>query len=587
MAVESMSAQGVAAPGRARTAASTEAFERSEQSREGPVFPRLMPGAVPMGRARPAPGRKRRAVVFLDCALAPALAAGATILNVALAHALHGPTLLLPVTATALAALVGGVGTGLLAAVLSVAGHAYFVIEPAYSFHVARASDAYRLALVSGVATLVAVVSGSLRRALWRAQEETARAEESAESLALSHDLVTALASAHTQEDVTRALFEKGFAALGARTMLVSRLAGPGQLAVVQAFGYPEGFVPPWSRFPLTAKLPHAEAVRTGESIWIESLEELGMRYPSVLETARAAGAQAWAYVPIPSEGVIIGSFAVGFAQALTFSAQARSFLESLVATCGQALERARLFEAERAARLRAETAEDEARRIGVLQERLVAVVSHDLRNPLAAITSGIALLPKVGELDDRQAKVHSSIQRVASRMEGLIRDLLDFSRARRKYDMPISSRPSDMGEIARRALGEIRIAEPDADVRLVTEGDQHGAWDAARIEQALSNLVSNALQHGGGSTVWVRSLGGPESLVLEVENGGPPIPGEGLAVLFEPFQQGQGDRPGHLGLGLFIVREIARAHGGTIAATSTPAGVTTFRIELPRRAPA
>ena len=548
------------------------------------VFPHLAATTASRAKARPVRPRKQRAVALLHYVVAVGLAAAATVLNVALADALRGPTLLLPVTAAALSALYGGVRAGLFAAALSVAAHDYFVLVPRYSFLLAHRSDAYRLALVSLVASLVATVSGSLRRALWRAQEERTRAEENAESLALSHALVTALASAHTQEEVTRAIFENGFEALGARTMLISRLVGPGQLSVVRAFGFPEGAAPAWDRFPVTASIPHAEAVSTGGSIWIQSLEELGKRYPAILETARAAGAQAWAYVPIPSEGQIIGSFSVGFSEAQTFTEEDRSLLESVAATCGQALERARLFEAERAARLRAETAEDEARRVGDLQERLVAVVSHDLRNPLAAITSGIALLPRVGELGERQAAVHASIQKVAARMERLIRDLLDFSRARRRFEMPTSSQPMEMDEIARRVIGEIRIANPGADVRLVTEGEQRGDWDPARMEQAVSNLVSNALQHGSGSTVWVRSIGATAKVVLEVENAGPAIPAERLAVLFEPFQLGQGDRPGHLGLGLFIVREIVRAHGGTIAATSTPAGVTTFRIDLPRR---
>jgi signal transduction histidine kinase len=553
----------------------------SGQASRGTVFHRVVAAGASPAEAKwagPAP---------LRYGVAAGLAFGAAGLNVVLQRALDGPTLLLPVTAAALSALYGGVAAGLFGAALAVACHAYFVLEPRYAFLLAHASEQYRVAIVFGVASLVAAVSGSLRSALWRAQEARARAEESAERLAFSHGLVTALASAHTQDDVTRAIFENGFEALGARTMLISRIVEPDQLSVIRAFGYPQGAAPAWERFPVSAALPHAEAVRTGKPIWIASLEEFGRRYPTILEMARAAGAEAWACVPIASEGEIIGSFSVGFARAHSFSAEERSVLESLATTCGQALERARLFEAERAARLRAETAEDEARRIGALQERLVAVVSHDLRNPLAAIISGIALLSKAGGLDDRQAKVHASIQKVASRMEGLIRDLLDFSRARRRFEMPTSSKPVAMDEVASRVLCEFRIAHPKADVRFAAEGEQRGIWDPARMEQALSNLVSNAVQHGDGSTVWVRSTGGPEKLLLEVENGGPRIPAEKLAVLFEPFQRGHGDRPGHLGLGLFIVREIVSAHGGTIGVASSPEGVTTFRMELPRGAEA
>ncbi len=563
---------------------STRPVEGSEQAANEVVLPHLVPVAASRAGVGAARASKGHAVKLLHYAVAMALAASATALNFTLAHALRGPTLLLPVTAAALAALYGGVGPGLFAAALSVAGHDYFLIEPRYALLIAHRGDAYRLALLAGVASLVAAVSGSLRRAVWRAQEERARAEESAESLAVSHALVTALAAAHTQEDVTRAIFENGFEALGARTMLISRLVEPDQLTIVRTFGFPREAAGRWNRFSVTASVPFAEAVQTGRSIWIASREELASRYPAIVETARTADAQAWACVPIASEGRIIGSFFIGFAEARMFEDSDRRFLESLAATCGQALERARLFEAERSARLRAETAEDEAKRIGDLQERLVAVVSHDLRNPLAAITSGINLLPKMGDLDERQVAVHASIRKVAARMEGLIHDLLDFSRARRRFEMPTSSEPTDMEDIARRAVGEIRIANPAADVLLVTEGEQRGVWDPARMEQALSNLISNAIQHGGGSRVWLRSIGSPGKLVIEVENQGPTIPTERLAVLFEPFHQGKGDQPGHLGLGLFIVREIVSAHGGTLVATSTPAGVTTLRVELPRQ---
>ncbi len=518
--------------------------------------------------------------------VAALLVLGAAALNVALWGSLRGPTLLFPVTAVTIAALYGGVGVGLFAAALAVASHDFLVQEPRYSMYVGPPSDLYRLLLLAAVASLMATVAGSFRRAVQRAKMEEARARESADSLALSHALVAALARARTQEEVTQAIFEKGFAALGARTMLIARLVEPNQLSIVYAFGFPGRAATAWDRFPTSAPVPYAEAVRANRSVWIESSEELESRYPATADVARTTDARAWSCVPIVSEGQTIGSFCVGFAAARSFREADRRFLESLAATCGQALERARLFEAERAARLRAEAAEGEARRVGELQERLVAVVSHDLRSPLSAIAMSVNLLLAGGELGENLAARLERIRNSAARMERLIRDLLDFTRARHVFEMPISPEPTRMEEIVGRAILEARLAHPGRDIRMDAQGDSSGVWDPARMEQVASNLLANAIQHGvGSSAVSVRVQGTGPQVVIEVENQGRPIPAEKLPLLFEPFQRSGAGESVHLGLGLFIVREIVRAHGGTIAASSTPLG-TTFRVELPRLQP-
>ncbi len=233
-------------------------------------------------------------------------------------------------------------------------------------------------------------------------------------------------------------------------------------------------------------------------------------------------------------------------------------------------------------ARRAAEAVREEALRVGALQERLVAVVGHDLRNPLAAVKGNLDLLARLGPLGERQADVVRRMSRTVARMDGLICDLLDLARTRQGRPVELSPAEVRLGEVCARAVAEIRDANPDADIALVVEGDDRAVVDPARIAQAASNLVANALQHGRpGAPVRVRVAASGGEIGLEVENDGEPIPAELAPHLFEPFRRGH-DTPGGLGLGLFVVREIARAHGGSVECRSA-GGRTVFRVRMPR----
>lgn len=234
-----------------------------------------------------------------------------------------------------------------------------------------------------------------------------------------------------------------------------------------------------------------------------------------------------------------------------------------------------------RSARLAAQRAEREVRRVGALQERLVAVVGHDLRNPLASLRMGLDLLDRCAPLEARQRRVVGGMQRSARRMEHLVEDLLGFARSRAGKGFPICPRPSRLGETCSHIVAELQAAYPDRAIRLSIEDDREELLDEARIEQVVANLVSNALRHGSVSApVEVGVRGSSDELVLSVTNRGAPIDGELLPHLFEPFRSG-GTKTDGLGLGLFVVREVVAAHGGSVAVRSTSAG-TTFEVHLP-----
>jgi signal transduction histidine kinase len=164
--------------------------------------------------------------------------------------------------------------------------------------------------------------------------------------------------------------------------------------------------------------------------------------------------------------------------------------------------------------------------------------------------------------------------------MSAMIRDILDYTRGHVCGGIPLKRQPTDLGVISRAVVDEIRAGHPIARIEVETAGKLTGNWDPARIEQALSNLIANAVQHGGPDVRLIASGEDEDDVVVTVRNGGQPIPREQLATVFDAFKRG--DAPGGLGLGLFIVREIVHAHEGSVAVTSSAEG-TTFSFRLPR----
>jgi signal transduction histidine kinase len=169
--------------------------------------------------------------------------------------------------------------------------------------------------------------------------------------------------------------------------------------------------------------------------------------------------------------------------------------------------------------------------------------------------------------------------------MMRMISNILDFARGRLGGGIPLELNRADLREIVRQAVEELAVAHPEQVLEFHAEGDGGGQFDPDRLSQVVGNLVSNALSHGRPGTpvrITVRDAG-PE-VVLEVWNQGTPIAPEFLPRIFEPFRQGEARLSSHgLGLGLYIVAEVVKAHGGTVEARSTAEEGTTFTVRLPR----
>lgn len=219
-------------------------------------------------------------------------------------------------------------------------------------------------------------------------------------------------------------------------------------------------------------------------------------------------------------------------------------------------------------------------------REQFLAILAHDLRQPLNVFALACDLLAAATTPPELRQHVATKMARATARMQRMIGELLDFSRSRPAKGMPIAPRTTDLGLVAREVIEEIRLAHPTRQIVLSVVGPCEGSWDPDRLAQVVSNLVENAVANSppdSSVSFTVSARGG--RIELAVENGGPTIAPGDLATLFEAFRQPKASRSGGLGLGLYIVAEIVRAHGGTIKAESD-AGRTRFEVSLPMSTP-
>jgi signal transduction histidine kinase len=216
-------------------------------------------------------------------------------------------------------------------------------------------------------------------------------------------------------------------------------------------------------------------------------------------------------------------------------------------------------------------------------RDQFIAILGHDLRTPLSVIFMAAGLIAKGADA----ARAAEQILRSGERMSKMVDDLLDLTRTRLGSGIPIAPVQMDLAVMCRAVLAEFQAIHPKRRLEFRPEGDLRGRWDSARLSQALSNLVGNALQHGErDKPIEVVARVDAEEVVIDVHNEGSPIPPQVLANIFEPMvsHAREGGASTSVGLGLFIAREIVLAHGGTVTVTSTASDGTTFSVRLPHR---
>ena len=436
--------------------------------------------------------------------------------------------------------------------------------------------------VVVGIAgwAAVAIENARLHDAERRARSAAERAARRAERLL---EVADALARALSPTEVAAVALEQAMRAMGADAGSMALLSADGaEFETAGTRGYPPEVAERFRRYPLRAGGPLSDAVLSGEPVLLPDLRAWQARYPETLDTVRETGYAGYAAAPIRVDGQAIGALGFSFREGEAFDPGVGVFLETVAGQCGAALERARLYQAEHAARAEAEAA-------NLAKGQFLASMSHELRTPLNAIGGYVDLLMMElrGPVTAQQQTDLARVKRAQQHLLGLINDVLNFAKLEAGR-IELQLRDVALGELLddvealiapQAAMRGIAYAPAPGDGTVSVRGDQE------KLEQVLLNLLSNAVKFTGpGGRVWMDWAEEEGEVRVRVHDTGAGVPPDKLESIFEPFVQVDPDltrtRQG-TGLGLAISRELARAMGGDITVRSVPDEGSTFTVHL------
>ncbi len=422
-----------------------------------------------------------------------------------------------------------------------------------------------------------------------RLHEEETRArqatERGAERLRRLLEVADALGRATSAREVATVVLEKGMEEIGARAGSLALLADEGrEFHTLAAIGYPGDAHERYRSFPVRAGRPLSDVVLgRAESLLIESFAQWEERYAEMAPAARESGYPALVAVPIVAGATPVGALSFSFAEARSFDEGMRTFVRALAGHCATALERARLYEGERAARAEAEAANQ-------AKSQFLANMSHELRTPLNAI-GGYTELLEMGLRGPVTPEQHADLERIRRAQQhllGLINDVLNFAKleaGRIEFDLREVELDGVLASVEALTAPQARAAGLTC-ARLDSGRGVRAMADAEKLEQVLLNLVSNAIKFtpaGGRVELGCRAEG--NSVRISVRDTGAGIPAERVSQIFDLFVQVDPDltrqRQG-AGLGLAISRELARGMNGEITVESEVGEGSIFTVTLP-----
>jgi signal transduction histidine kinase len=409
------------------------------------------------------------------------------------------------------------------------------------------------------------------------------------ERLATLQQLTSALARTRSYDQVASVIIDEALPALDAQVGVVALLSDDGRaLRNVGFKGVGDDTLAAWREYSIDSPVPMAEAARAGAAIVVRSPAERNERYPALAAVHGIDHGGPVVALPLTIDGEARGALTFCWSFTLALAEDDLAFLHTLAEQCAQAIERARLYDL--AAREIAErkASERQLREANERKDAFLAMLAHELRNPLAPIRAAADLLELVE--DPRVANARAVIQRQADHMRRLVDDLLDAARAVQGR-LTLQPTAIDLTEVVRSTALDQAEAFANVGLTLNVSVPPEPLWtlaDGTRLAQALTNLLHNARKFSPARTQVSLSLKAPIGgrARLEVRDQGAGIEAALLPQLFEPFAQGDGSlarTQGGLGLGLSLVRAIAQLHGGDVTAHSNGPGTgALFSLSLP-----
>jgi signal transduction histidine kinase/DNA-binding response OmpR family regulator len=412
------------------------------------------------------------------------------------------------------------------------------------------------------------------------AERDRAAAERAARRIAGLQAVTAALSEALTRDDVISVIIEQGTAVSGAAVGKLLLTSEDGAtLTHAGSRGRSSDEAGGATSIALDEALPVTTAVRTRTPVFIGSRAQLRQAYPALAEGRDALQQQAWAAVPLALKGTTIGVLSLGFAEPHSFLEEERAFLVALARQGAQALDRARLFDSEKVARGEAEAATR-------LRDEVLAIVSHDLRNPLGIIFTGTSLLLDVDLSESQKEQQLRIVKRAAERMNRLISDLLDVSRFE-SGTVTLETEPIAAHDLLLEIheLFQPLAREKELDFEVVADCSTALIdADRERLIQVFSNLIGNAIKFTPEKgRVRIQATDDDSCVAFAVVDTGPGIADVDLPRIFDRFWQAQQSAQAGAGLGLAIAQAIVMAHGGRIWAESEAGAGSTFRFTLPK----
>ena len=221
-------------------------------------------------------------------------------------------------------------------------------------------------------------------------------------------------------------------------------------------------------------------------------------------------------------------------------------------------------------------------RRRAAPQPEIIDAVVHDLRDPLNVVLLVSQLLRDREVLPPAERSLLALSAECAERMARMLAQLLDYARVRADGGLWLRPGDVDLARLCHNVVEQLRRAHPQCAIALDVRAPARGRWDGGRLAELVETLVGNAAEHGGDAPVTVTLSCDGRDAILDVENGGEPIAPDELTHLFEPLHRATAGGSRHVGLGLFLAREIAAGHGGRISVASAPERGTRFTVRLP-----